>query len=191
MIAHRSDGAIRERAARVALWSGVAALVLFTVGGVWVSTIDGYHLVRAPDPGLAQTPLFQTVERAAGDWLANFRNHPGLWLVPALAYAGVLGSILALRGGWSQLAWWLGALGWIGVIGTVGAAMFPFMMPSSTHPSHSLTVWNASSSARTLGWMLGFTLVFMPLIVWYTSWAFWVMRGKVTTERVQSAEHAY
>jgi len=58
-------------------------------------------------------------------------------------------------------------------------------------PSHSLTVWNASSSRHTLTWMLGFTLVFMPLIVWYTSWAFWVMRGKVTVQRVEADDHAY
>ena len=39
--------------------------------------------------------------------------------------------------------------------------------------------------------MLGFTVVFMPLIIWYTSWAFWVMRGKVSTQHVESDEHAY
>ena len=55
--------------------------------------------------------------------------------------------------------------------------MFPFMMPSSAEPSQSLTVWNASSSERTLAWMLGFTVVFIPLVLWYTAWAFWVMRG--------------
>jgi cytochrome bd ubiquinol oxidase subunit II len=90
-----------------------------------------------------------------------------------------------------KLAWWSGALAWIGVIGTVGAAMFPFMMPSFTVPSNSLTVWNAASSERTLLWMLGFTAVFMPLILWYTSWAFWVMRGKVSAEQVEADDHAY
>jgi len=64
-------------------------------------------------------------------------------------------------------------------------------LPSSTEPSQSLTVWNASSSRYTLGVMLGFTVVFMPLIIWYTSWAFWVMRGKVSTQHVESDEHAY
>jgi cytochrome d ubiquinol oxidase subunit II len=96
-----------------------------------------------------------------------------------------------VRTGRSVIGWWLGALGWIGIIGTVGAAMFPFMLPSSSEPSHSLTVWNASSSRHTLIWMLGFTAVFMPLVLWYTSWAFWVMRGKVSVQRVESDEHAY
>lgn len=191
MIALRSEGAMQERANRLALRAGMAALMLFTVGGLWVGTIEGYQLVRSPDPAAAQTPLHQAVERVGGRWLVNFNAHVMLWLVPALGYVGILGGLRALRTGRLQLAWWSGALGWIGIIGTVGAAMFPFMMPSSANPSHSLTVWNASSSARTLGWMVGFTVVFMPLIVWYTSWAFWVMRGKVTVDHVRSSEHAY
>jgi len=64
-------------------------------------------------------------------------------------------------------------------------------MPSSTHPSHSLTVWNSGSSELTLLWMLGFTIVFMPIIIMYTSWAFWVMRGKVDSDQVKSSHHAF
>ncbi len=191
MIMNRGEGAMYERARQLAVWAGLAAVVLFTVGGVWVSQMQGYLLVRSPDPALAQTPLQQTVERVAGAWLENFRGHSILWLVPAIAYAGVLLGVWAVRRGRSHLGWWLGAIGWIGIIGTVGTAMFPFMLPSSSEPSHSLTVWNASSSRHTLTLMLGFTVVFMPLILWYTSWAFWVMRGKVSVRRIESDEHAY
>ncbi len=191
MVMNRGEGVIRERARRLALWSGIGALLLFTIGGFWVSRMQGYHLVRGPDPATAQTPLRQIVERSTGDWLVNFRGHPILWLMPASAYAGLLPGLVAARRGASHLAWWLGALAWIGVIGTVGTAMFPFMMPSSSEPSHSLTVWNSSSSEYTLAWMTGFTAVFMPLILWYTSWAFWVMRGKVSAQRIESDEHAY
>jgi len=191
IVMNGAEGAIHGRARQLAMWAGIAAVVLFTLGGIWVSAMQGYQLVSSRDPALAQTPLQQTVEHAAGVWLANFRAHSILWLVPASAYIGVVLGVWAVRRGRSLLGWWLGALGWIGVIGTVGAAMFPFMLPSSSEPSHSLTVWNASSSQHTLVWMLGFTAIFMPLIVWYTGWAFWVMRGKVSVERVASDEHAY
>ena len=87
--------------------------------------------------------------------------------------------------GWGPFA------AWIGVIGTVGAAMFPFIMPSSSNPSHSLTVWNSGSSLVTLTWMVGFVVIVMPLSVWYTSWAFWVMRGKVSVKHVETSDHAY
>jgi cytochrome d ubiquinol oxidase subunit II len=128
---------------------------------------------------------------SSGAWLTNFKSLPVLWLLPLLTYVGVILGVLAGRAGKSHLAWWLGALAWIGILGTVGAAMFPFMMPSSTHASHSLTVWNASSSEHTLIWMTLWTVVFVPAILAYTSWAFWVMRGKVSTHQVEGDDHAY
>ena len=185
-----TDGPIHFRARRAALCGGLVMLVLFTIGGFWVAGIEGYQLVQSPAPALAQTPLHQVVERGVGYWLANFNAYPLLWGITAIAYAGVILGIGSLLLGRAVLAWWFGALGWAGILGTVGAAMFPFMMPSITHPSHSLTVWNSGSSALTLSWMLGFTLIFMPLIVWYTSWAFWIMRGKVDAAKIESSEHA-
>jgi len=190
-IMNGGEGAISDRARKLAVGAGLIAVVLFTVGGVWTSMMQGYHLVGGPDPALAQTPLQQIVERAPGAWLTNFHNHHVLWLIPTVGYLGILVGVWVVRKGGSHFGWWMGALAWIGVLGTVGAAMFPFMLPSSTEPSQSLTVWNASSSRYTLGVMLGFTVVFMPLIIWYTSWAFWVMRGKVSTQHVESDEHAY
>jgi cytochrome d ubiquinol oxidase subunit II len=191
MLMNRGEGALYDRARRVVAIAGLAALVLFTLGGIWVAFMHGYQLVQSPDPAAAQTPLQQVVQRVPGAWLDNYRREPLLWLLPASVYVVVLLGVAAVRGRRSHLAWWLGAVGWIGILGTVGAAMFPFMMPSSLQPSHSLTVWNASSSELTLIWMTGWSVVFVPLILWYTSWAFWVMRGKVTEHRVASDEHAY
>jgi cytochrome d ubiquinol oxidase subunit II len=76
-----------------------------------------------------------------------------------------------------------------GVIGTAGAAMFPFLMPSSTQPQASLTVWDSVSSHLTLGLMFWATVIFMPLIVVYTSWAYRVMRGKVTVAHIRANDH--
>lgn len=190
-LASGADDPIGSRARRAAIAGGLAALVIFTVGGFWVSTIEGFKLVAGPDPGVAQTPLHQQVTRAPGALLANYAAHPALWVLPALVYAGLLLGALAHTIRRPILAWWLGTLAWIGVIGTVGAAMFPFIMPSSSNPSHSLTVWNSGSSLVTLTWMVGFVVIFMPLIVWYTSWAFWVMRGKVSVKHVETSDHAY
>ncbi|EQD55859.1 cytochrome d ubiquinol oxidase, subunit II, partial [mine drainage metagenome] len=164
---------------------------MFAIGGVWAHLLPGYSIVSEPGAGVPQTPLQQVVTTAAGAWQSNFAAQPILWLVPLLGFAGMLGALLAARAGRSYLGWWLGALAWIGVIGTAGVSLFPFMLPSSSNPSVSLTVWNSSSSELTLLWMLGFALVFVPLILWYTSWAFWVMRGKVSAEKIAEDEHAY
>jgi len=182
---------IGARARRAAIAGGLVALLAFSAAGLWVSGLDGFQLVSSLDPATAQTPLHQQVTRTPGGLLANYAAHPVMWVLPALVYVGILLGMLAHATRLSFLAWWLGVLAWIGVMCTVGAAMFPFIMPSVTNPSHSLTVWNAGSSLRTLSWMLGFTLVFMPMIIWYTSWAFWVMRGKVDVKHIETSDHAY
>jgi cytochrome bd ubiquinol oxidase subunit II len=186
-----AEGAMHRRARTLAQAAALVATALFAAGGVWVNALPGYELVSGPGAGVAQTPMQQVVSVAAGAWQANFAAHAALWLVPAAGFVGMLGAALAARAGRSHLGWWLGALAWSGVIGTAGAALFPFLLPSSSDPSVSLTLWNASSSRLTLSWMLGFALVFVPLIVWYTGWAFWVMRGKVDAESVAADDHAY
>ena len=186
-----AEGEMFQRARTLVRIGAVAGIVLFAIGGFWVHAMHGFHMAGNPGAGVPQTPLEQTVDVATGAWFANFSAHPVLWLVPAIGFLGMLGALLAAQGGRSHLGWWLGALAWIGVIGTAGTALFPFLLPSSSHPDMSLTVWNASSSRLTLAWMLGFALVFVPLVLWYTSWAFWVMRGKVSAQHIEHDEHAY
>ncbi len=187
-----AEGAMFQRARGLAQLAAAAAIVLFAVCGVWVHALDGYRLLSGPGAGVAQTPLQQSVALAPGAWLSHYAAHPLLWLLPLAGFAGMAGALIAARNGRSHLGWWLGAVAWIGVISTAGAALFPFMLPSSTNPSVSLTLWNSSSSELTLAWMLGFAVFFVPLILWYTSWAFWVMRGKVSAERITHDDgHAY
>jgi cytochrome d ubiquinol oxidase subunit II len=186
-----AEGVMYQRARGLVQAAAIAAIALFAIGGAWVHMLPGYSIVSGPGAGVPQTPLQQVVTTAAGAWQANFVAQPILWLVPLLGFVGMLGALLAARARRSHLGWWLGALAWIGVIGTAGVSLFPFMLPSSSNPSVSLTVWNSSSSELTLLWMLGFALVFVPLILWYTSWAFWVMRGKISAEKIAEDEHAY
>jgi cytochrome d ubiquinol oxidase subunit II len=186
-----AEGAMRQRACALARVGAIGGAVLFAAGGFWVHALDGYQLVSYPGFGVPQTPLEQSVSVARGAWFSNFSTSPALWLVPALGFAGMFGALIAAQTGRSHLGWWFGALAWLGVIGTAGLALFPFLLPSSSDPSMSLTVWNAMSSRLTLAWMLGFTVVFVPLVLWYTSWAFWVMRGKVRPEQIERDEHAY
>ncbi len=185
------EGVIYERGRTLARISSVLAMVLFAVGGFWVRGMQGYVLTSGPGAGVPQTPLQQVVSQVDGAWFTNFHAHGALWLLPVLGFAGMLIGLLAAGARRSHLAWWFGALAWIGVIGTAGVALFPFLLPSSSVPAQSLTIWNSSSSQLTLTWMVVFALIFVPLIVWYTSWAFYVMRGKVKAEHVAADEHSY
>ncbi len=68
---------------------------------------------------------------------------------------------------------------------------FTFLMPSSILPSHSLTVWDASSSAKTLLIMLCAVIVFLPIVLLYTVWVFRVLKGRVTLETLHEHEGSY
>jgi len=59
-------------------------------------------------------------------------------------------------------------------------------LPSSSHPQSSLTVWDASSSYRTLGIMLIAVIIFLPIILAYTAWVYRVMRGSVTSAYIEA-----
>ena len=76
-------------------------------------------------------------------------------------------------------------LGIGGIILTAGASMFPFIMPSSSNPVSSLTVWDATSSQHTLLLMLIAAVIFTPIVLIYTSWVYKIMRGKLTVAKIE------
>ena len=101
----------------------------------------------------------------------------------------LLAMLLAVKGR-TLAAFVASSLAIIGIIGTAGVSLFPFVMPSSTDLRSSLTVWDSVSSQLTLSIMLWATVIFMPLIIAYTSWAYKVMSGKVTAAYIRENEHA-
>ncbi|MGH8127595.1 MAG: cytochrome d ubiquinol oxidase subunit II [Gammaproteobacteria bacterium] len=195
MISLRSEGVILARAKRMMGVATVAAIALFTAGGIWLSQLNGYTPSGVVHPGMAAAPLASTATMAKGVWLHNFFAHPALFIVPILVYIALLAGLWCVHRGRTKWAWWSGALTWMATVGTVGAALFPMIAPSYTNVNQSLTVWNSTSSLRTLAWMLGFAAIFIPLIILYTSWAFRVMRGKISpediAERDKKGEESY
>ena len=78
-----------------------------------------------------------------------------------------------------------------GTILTAGFALFPFLMPSSAHPDHSLTVWDASSSAATLRIMLAVAILFVPIVLAYTTWVFKVLKGRISLDALHEHDGPY
>lgn len=62
------------------------------------------------------------------------------------------------------------------------ASLFPNVMPSSTDDAFSLTVYNASSSQYTLQIMTVVALIFVPVVLIYQGWTYWVFRHRVTSD---------
>jgi cytochrome bd ubiquinol oxidase subunit II len=188
-LAHRTEGVIQGRAVKGAMGAALVMVLAFLAAGLWLQSIDGYRITSVIDGSALPDPLSKTVVREAGAWMNNYAAQPLLWLLPAMGVLGALVTAALLLARRTLTAFVSSALAMIGVIGTAGASMFPFIMPSNTMPSASLTVWDSVSSHLTLGIMFWATTILMPLIVVYTSWAYRVMRGKVTAAYIRENEH--
>lgn len=191
-LAHRTEGRIQARTVRAGVGAAVVMVAGFAAAGAWLKWggIEGFAITSAIDPAALPDPLAKTVVRSADAWWANYATLPALWALPALGLAGPLLAAGLMAARRTLSAFVVSSLSIVGVIGTAGAAMFPFVMPSSTQLNASLTVWDSVSSHLTLGLMFWATVIFMPLIVLYTGWAYRVMRGKVTEQYVRDNEHA-
>ncbi|UXN67818.1 cytochrome d ubiquinol oxidase subunit II (plasmid) [Devosia neptuniae] len=192
VIAGRTTGPLAERARSYGTISAMATIALFALGGMWIALgVDGYTITSVVDPNAAINPLAKTVTLTRGGWLANYGLYPWMILAPVLGFAGMIGALLALQARWRLPALLASSLGIFGITSTAGLSLFPFLLPSSTVPEASLTVWDASSSHLTLFIMLLVTCFFLPIILLYTGWVFRVMRGTVSTESLEKNPNAY
>ena len=60
--------------------------------------------------------------------------------------------------------------------------MFPRVMISSIDPAFSLTISNASSSPYTLKVMSIVALIFVPVVLAYQGWTYWVFRKRLSSK---------
>jgi len=177
----RTEDKVYRRVRTASMVFGALALVTFALAGVWLAYgIKGFVITSPIDGNALPNPLDKTVITEAGAWLHNYSAYPLTMLVPAVAFLGGLWAIAAAKFDKPLTAFVGSSVSMLGVIGTAGVSLFPFIMPSSSDPQSSLTIWDSVSSQLTLGLMLGATIIFLPLIIIYTSWAYKMMSGKIT-----------
>ncbi|KQM91600.1 MULTISPECIES: cytochrome d ubiquinol oxidase subunit II [unclassified Sphingomonas] len=185
-------GPVHDRATRFGTLAAILSLVLFAAGWAFVAWTDiGFRIVGAIDAAGPSNPLRTTSEIAAGAWLANYALHPWMMIAPLLGFGGAVVALIGIRRRIESAAFAGSSASAVGIIATVGLSMFPYILPSSIDAHSSLTVWNASSSEKTLGIMLFVTVVFLPIVLAYTAWAFKLMWGRVTAHEVATNPDFY
>jgi cytochrome d ubiquinol oxidase subunit II len=114
------------------------------------------------------------------DAFSRLGVNPGL--MPVLA----LGSLLAAGAlihrehmGWAFV---MTCLTLVFSVATIFASLYPRVMVSSLNPAWSLTIYNASSTPYTLAVMSLVALVFVPLVLAYQGWTYWVFRHRITAD---------
>lgn len=188
---NKTNDIVQQRAKNYAIGAAIILIVLFAVAGIWIAHgINGFVVTGMLNHDAPSNPLYKQVNLQAGAWISNYMLHPIFIFVPALGFVGALMTILFLTIRCFKLAWVMSAASIAGVVATVGVSMFPFLLPSSIHPNMSLLVWDASSSHLTLFIMLIATVIFLPIILLYTSWVYRVLRGKVTAAYIEKNKHS-
>ncbi len=175
----KTEGALSHKAKAMGKRAAIVMSVLYALLGIWLYTgIDGYSLMSNMAHDGASNPLHKEVVIVSHAWFQNYQSMPWLLVAP------LLGLIMPLMAAFSQqkelLSFVFSSLSIVGVISSVGLSMFPFILPSSTHPSESLMVWDSSSSQMTLFVMTIATVIFLPIVLAYTAWVYRVLRGKVS-----------
>lgn len=187
----RTEAAVGVRARKAGYAFGLLLIVVFTLAGIWLwQGVPGYVIESTVAPNALPNPLGKSVIRETGAWLLNYQRYPLTMLLPLIVYSMVPVAMWLMSQGKNLAALIASSLVIIGVIATAGASMFPFIMPSSTDYGSSLTVWDSVSSHLTLSIMLVATIIFMPIIILYTSWAYKVMAGKVTLAYIKENDHS-
>ncbi|MBL4934814.1 cytochrome d ubiquinol oxidase subunit II [Clostridium sp. YIM B02515] len=70
-------------------------------------------------------------------------------------------------------------------VGALFLGLFPRVMVSNISPEFSLTIQNASSSLKTLSLITKVALVFVPIVLGYQAWSYWVFRKRITVKDLE------
>ena len=185
----RTENPIQERAQQAVALAAKVFMSAFALAGLWLLIgVDGYRLETFAGTAAPSNPLAKTVVHDSWAWFANYGQYPWMLLAPLTGFAGATLTWKFSERGQPGYGFITSCLTLAGVILTVGFSLFPFIMPSSSDPNSSLTVWDATSSHLTLKWMFGVTVVFLPIILAYTSWVFSKLRGVVTVAQIRAAD---
>lgn len=118
---------------------------------------------------------------------ADSGSVPGLLPVAAIVFLGVVVWLT-----YSKLFPWAFTFTGLTIVTVVAAifiGMYPNVMTSTIDPAYSLTVFNASSTTLTLQIMSVVALIFLPIVLGYQTWSYWVFRKRVGREDVPASTH--
>lgn len=192
---HEFTGSLLTLLNPYGLLGGVTTLLLFFTHGVYFVALKTDGQVRTDARKLARTSGLLTIVVAAAflGWTvvnAMGAQAPALPLVIVCAVVAavlLIASVLANatdREGWA-FAFGAGTVAF--AVLTLWLALFPNVMPSSTDPAGTLTIENASSTDYTLTIMTWAAVVFLPLVLLYQGWTYWVFRKRVMRSRIEKA----
>jgi cytochrome bd ubiquinol oxidase subunit II len=175
------------------LLGGLLFLVVFLLhGSLWLSTKSQGNLQqRAVSTAhllwpvlLVVAVIFLGASIFATSLYLNYLHNPILFVVILVTVAALLGIKYFLTKEAYFKAWLSSALTIVGTTfyGIIG--LYPKMLPSNLDAAFSLTAHSSASSPYTLKIMLAVVILFVPLVLAYQIWAYFLFKGTVTEENM-------
>ncbi|MDD5370046.1 MAG: cytochrome d ubiquinol oxidase subunit II [Anaerolineaceae bacterium] len=178
-----------------ALLGGLVSLVGFALHGavfLTLKTSDNLQAaarrwaVRLWIPQVAVLVLFVIATYLSTNVVNVLGVNPGPIPIGAVAVLLAAGWFISKRqDGWAFTMTTLGIL--LAMI-TVFMELYPNVMPSSLNPAWSLTIYNAASGPVTLQTMSIIALIFLPIVLIYEAWSYWIFRKRVV-EKVETLHY--
>ena len=169
-----------------ALVAGLYGLALLTLHGAVFLTLKTEEPLAGRARALAARLWVPAIVLLVAALVYSYLDTPmrfGLGLnpgvVPILGAAALLAAGWFIRSGRTGWAFVMTGLTVVASVFTVFATLYPNVMRSTTDPAYSLTIYNASSSPYTLQVMSIVALVFVPIVLLYQGWTYWVFRKRV------------
>ncbi len=174
-----------------ALFGGVASVLIFTLHGAIFLSLRTFGAMRERVNKLARRLWLPVGIAALSFAVIGFRTTllfdeigiiPGtLPMLTIMTYIAIYVFLCLDQDGWA-----FASSGLTIVLGTVVAfeGLYPNVMPSTTDPAFHLTIYNASSSSYTLTVMTLVAGLFVPVVLAYQAWSYWVFRKRVTRESI-------
>lgn len=172
-----------------ALLGGLASLTLFALHGAFFLALKTDGPVRrramATARRIAAVATGAVFAFLAWTQIDNGTAWTGLCAAGAVV-ALLAGAALAGRGreGWAFVAT---AVAIVAFTVTIFAGLFPVALRSIVDPAYDLTLAAAASGPYTLGLLSWIGVAFLPLVIAYQSWSYWVFRRRLTRAHVSAA----
>jgi cytochrome d ubiquinol oxidase subunit II len=177
-----------------AILGGVTTLALFTLHGALFLALKTTDELRRRANATASAMVVVAIVAGAGflAWTGASYRAPASYggaasgtgiasvVLAALAAACLIGAALANRAGREGVAFAANAVAILTATASLFTALYPRVLPSTTSPAFSLTTANAASAAKTLAIMTVVACIFLPLVLAYQGWTYWVFRRRVS-----------
>src|SRR5271165_2484923 len=180
---HEYTGTFWDLLTPFGLWTGVALLALCVMSGAAFLTLKTTGIVKDRADAVGRRASWVAAALVIGFVVWSTIEISGFLPNPVAIVAGIaaLATIWLTHDGRHGWAFAATVVATVSTVATLFINLYPNVMVSSTNPAYNLTVSNASASSYALKVMTVVAVIFVPLVLVYQGWNYWVFRRRLTS----------